>query len=727
MEPRHLRPAPPDLVRDARVLPSHAPAGAARRALLGAPAAPVQVTLACSGADALALCLGAVLAYPVRLARAAWSPPPAARPDPRLNTLRIGTLGRAAASPAWFNTLHVYVWPALLTLAIAGYVFAWMHLAERRNTREERAARLARGCSPGLRRPVATIRPLHDRLPGPVLGRLAVLSPTAPPSSRWPASSPARRRGARPARHLTPSPSDNVLSTQRGGFLVTQECVSTPLIPGLPRGRLSPMRPAWRRRALAACSPPCRSSSASASRGSGRRAAARPRRLAVHLWSTPSTSCSSRAVVVVVAARWRHGGTRMTGCGLVGVILGAAFVHLLGPLVHGHRHALPAGAPTDDPQGAIACSFPRSRSGLYRRAVGCGLCRRRLETVPRRPGDPRAPQAAGLARCTLSRSHASLTAHRAGRPRLGARRPGTDHSPRWSTRDGRLADVGAVAALAASCRHRGHRRPGSPCAVPAHLRHGDRRAPPRPVHRDGAVPAPDRRLPGSTGSRSPISRAPCSSASRGRSRPTTGSSSSRFPLSAAAAYLLARHLALAPAGRDARGDGLRVLALPSGARRVPPAYRADRSGCRCISSRCGAAWTPPLAGRGGPVSALSIAGVTLSNFYGGFIAAVITPVAVAAYWLAAAPTPPAVDAAPGRHGGGRSPSSRPSPRCPAGRASTPSADPRGPRVQRARPVPLQREVVELPGAAGRASAARPDAPDASGPPRACASACSNSR
>ena len=48
-----------------------------------------------------------------------------------LNTVRIGTLGLVSASPAWFNALHVYLWPALLILAIAGYVFAWMRLADR--------------------------------------------------------------------------------------------------------------------------------------------------------------------------------------------------------------------------------------------------------------------------------------------------------------------------------------------------------------------------------------------------------------------------------------------------------------------------------------------------------------------------------------------------------------------------------------------------------------------
>ena len=52
-----------------------------------------------------------------------------------LNTLRIATLGRAAASPAWFYALHVYVWPAVLTLAIAGYVLGWMRFADRRALR----------------------------------------------------------------------------------------------------------------------------------------------------------------------------------------------------------------------------------------------------------------------------------------------------------------------------------------------------------------------------------------------------------------------------------------------------------------------------------------------------------------------------------------------------------------------------------------------------------------
>ena len=81
--------------------------------VLGTPAMPIDITLACSGADALALCLGTILAYPVswraRLTGAAGGTALILA----LNMLRIGTLGQAAASPE-FNTLHLYVWPAVL-------------------------------------------------------------------------------------------------------------------------------------------------------------------------------------------------------------------------------------------------------------------------------------------------------------------------------------------------------------------------------------------------------------------------------------------------------------------------------------------------------------------------------------------------------------------------------------------------------------------------------------
>ena len=105
-----------------------------------------------------------------------------------------------------------------------------------------------------------------------------------------------------------------------------------------------------------------------------------------------------------------------------------------------------------------------------------------------------------------------------------------------------------------------------------------------------------------------------------------------FPLSAAAAYLLARHLALSPAGGDGGGDGLRVFPVPSRARRLSPPYRADPMAA-AVSAGAVAVSRQRLAGRGRPFLAPPRWRVTLSNFYGGLIAAVITPVAVAAYWL----------------------------------------------------------------------------------------------
>src|SRR5688500_12714307 len=120
------------------VLPLTQVQGSIASRLFGVPAAPVEVTLACSGADALALCLGAVLAYPVKWRSRLAGAGGAIALILGINSLRFATLGWAAASPAWFGALHLYVWPGVLTLAIAGYVFGWMSCADNRQTRDDR-------------------------------------------------------------------------------------------------------------------------------------------------------------------------------------------------------------------------------------------------------------------------------------------------------------------------------------------------------------------------------------------------------------------------------------------------------------------------------------------------------------------------------------------------------------------------------------------------------------
>src|SRR5687767_13639279 len=108
--------------------------------LLGAPTAPIEATTACSGADALALCLAAVLAYPVAWRTRLLGAFGGVALILVLNSLRIGTLGRAAASPALFNALHVYVWPALLTVFVAAYVLTWMRVTDQRSVTQTEGA-----------------------------------------------------------------------------------------------------------------------------------------------------------------------------------------------------------------------------------------------------------------------------------------------------------------------------------------------------------------------------------------------------------------------------------------------------------------------------------------------------------------------------------------------------------------------------------------------------------
>jgi exosortase/archaeosortase family protein len=212
---------------------------AAGSALLGPSSLPIEVTLACSGADALALCLAAIVAYPARWRMRAAGVAGGAAVILALNTIRIGTLGRAAASPRWFDALHVYVWPAVLTIAIAGFVFGWMRVADRRRpARPERATRVE-GAKPV---------PAHTAPTAPdwrVTGRFALVagtflflfvlaSPLYLESARVLALAGMVARAAAfllRVLGVDATATARVLATPRGAFLVTQECISTPLIP----------------------------------------------------------------------------------------------------------------------------------------------------------------------------------------------------------------------------------------------------------------------------------------------------------------------------------------------------------------------------------------------------------------------------------------------------------------------------------------------------------------
>jgi exosortase/archaeosortase family protein len=341
------------------VLPLTRAQAALATGLFGTSALPVEVTLACSGADALALCLGAVLAYPVKWRTRLAGVSGGAALILGLNTLRIGTLGRVAASPAWFNALHVYVWPAVLTLAIAGYVFAWMRVADRQQTLDETKS--------ALREPLLTVRPKPSRrFVVLTIAFLLLFSAASPLYLESPAVLALAGFIARAAAVILGSvgvsahAAGNVLWIPRGGFAVTQECISTPLIPVYLAG-ICAYSITWRRLIVGVL-------------------ATLPLFIALGVArllvvALPDAVVASPlflvhafyqlllgAVVVFLAAQWRHG--RMApGYALVGVVVGVLFVRLLGPFYTRMVTHL-ARAPLDDPQGAIAL-LPAFQVGLY--------------------------------------------------------------------------------------------------------------------------------------------------------------------------------------------------------------------------------------------------------------------------------------------------------------------------------------------------------------------------
>lgn len=220
------------------VLPVTALQGQLAAALSGTQSLPVAVTLACSGTDVLAMCLGAILAYPVRwrlrLAGAAGG----VAIILALNVVRIATLGRATVSPPLFEVLHVFIWPAALALCAAAYVFVWMRAAGAAADVTER------------REAVAPTR-MFVLLAAAFIVMFAAASPLYLESAWVGAVAVAIAQTAAVILRfagIAAVATANVLVTARGGVTVTQECISTPLIPVYLAAVLAYVTD-WRRRA----------------------------------------------------------------------------------------------------------------------------------------------------------------------------------------------------------------------------------------------------------------------------------------------------------------------------------------------------------------------------------------------------------------------------------------------------------------------------------------------
>jgi exosortase/archaeosortase family protein len=319
-------------------------------ALFGSPRAPVDVTLACSGSDALALCLGAVLAYPapwpMRLAGASVG----TLLIVALNTARIGTLGQAAASPAWFNALHLYLWPAVLIVAIAGYVFTWMQLAGRAPRLGSSRWRL----DPSRRFVVLALVLLASFV---AAAPLYLESPRVLAVADLIAHASAAILGAF---GMDAHAAANVLWTSRGGFLVTQECIATPLIP-LYLAAIGSYSTTWTQRIAGVLA----TLPIFIALGIARLlVVAVPDVVASPLFLVHAFyQLLLGAVVVLAAAWWRHGRRKAFAYASAGIVVGVLFVHVLGP-VYAQGIAVNSSLPSEDPQGAIAL-LPSFQVGLY--------------------------------------------------------------------------------------------------------------------------------------------------------------------------------------------------------------------------------------------------------------------------------------------------------------------------------------------------------------------------
>jgi exosortase/archaeosortase family protein len=330
---------------------------AAAAKVIGTPAGSIDVTLACSAADAFALCAGAILGYPARWQARLAGVGGVLVVILGLNTARIGVLGRAVGSPRLFDALHLYVWPAVITIAIAAYVFAWMRVADR-----ERGARQAHESTAGTWRTrhfamlalvllvlFTALAPFYLESAG-VLGVAAFVAHAAAATLN--------------VIGVDAAAAGNVLSTARGAFVVTQECITTPLIPVYVAGVVAyPCLWRWKSLALLATVP------LFVLLGIARLLVVA---LPAALVGSPMFLIHAfyqlllAGVLVVLAAIWRHGtGAAARRRALGACALGAALIVVLGPL---YTRSLSAGfaaaAPLHDPQGAIAF-LPSFQAGLY--------------------------------------------------------------------------------------------------------------------------------------------------------------------------------------------------------------------------------------------------------------------------------------------------------------------------------------------------------------------------
>ena len=338
--------------------------------LTGAPSNLVYADASCSGGDPMALCMGAIFAFPATWGSRLRGAAIGLLAITALNIVRLGNLSLVASDRALLDLMHVYAWPAILILAAAGYVYWWM---SRQGTDTDGGAggfgAVGLGAAAG-RFMLLTVLLVVAYF---VLAPLAYQSRMVNVLAHWVATVGG---GLLAAAGTAVSVSGPVLRTPHGGFLVTQECIFTPLIPVYLAGVLS--LPLSRgRRALALLATPFIFFAVGVSRLlvlAVPSAVIPEHDVAIHAFSQTLLA----VILVVAAAIWagtpagarRSGGAGRGGLAIVtgfllAVVAGLFWGDLLRAAVGGVQGLVGhAGHQYSDSQGALAI-LPAFQLGLF--------------------------------------------------------------------------------------------------------------------------------------------------------------------------------------------------------------------------------------------------------------------------------------------------------------------------------------------------------------------------
>ena len=345
--------------------------------LTGAPSDLVYAGASCSGGDPLALCAAAIFAFPATWGSRLRGAAVGFTLITAMNIVRLGHLSLIAENRALLDLLHLYVWPGILILIASGFVYAWMGrqgfgaaggppAAGGGGAGAEAASfgGLALGAAARRFLLLAALLVAAYFATAPLFYESAFVDVVA----GWIAATGGVILAAA---GTTVALSGAIIRTTHGAFIVTQECIFTPLIPLYGAAALAaPM--GWRRRTAMLVATPAVFFALGVSRLlvlAAPAAVIGSYSVAIHAFSQTLVA----VLLVALGAVWTAGGRRGAARAAVAVALGAvaafASAPVLGAVVGGAVGGLQtlaghAGHAFADDQGAWAI-LPAFQVGLF--------------------------------------------------------------------------------------------------------------------------------------------------------------------------------------------------------------------------------------------------------------------------------------------------------------------------------------------------------------------------